>query len=78
MSDIKLPWHNGSLRFNISVHGIRGGEPLVEYLRADELAPPSSHPERMEWVRKSYERFFEKVLENDSIAAASSHDLAYD
>lgn len=75
MSDIKLPWQTGSLRLNISVDGLKQGQPLVEYLPAQELVAPTGHTERMEWVRKSYERFFEKVVEKESLFGTTPPDL---
>jgi hypothetical protein len=75
LSDIKLPWHTGSLRLNISVDGIRNGQPLIEYKPAEELLAPNGHSERMEWVRKSYERFFEKVLEKEALFGAPPADF---
>jgi hypothetical protein len=76
LSDIKLPWHTGSLRLNISVSGLKNGQPLVEYKPAEEqLVAPLGHTERMEWVRKSYERFFEKVVEKEALFGAPPIDL---
>lgn len=33
----------------------------------DDLSVPLSHEERLEWVRKSCERFFEKVREFETM-----------
>ena len=35
--------------------------------RQESLYVPASHEERLEWVRKSCERFFEKVREFDAL-----------
>ncbi len=35
--------------------------------RIDSLNAPNSREERLEWVKKSYERFFEKVREYDAL-----------
>jgi len=35
--------------------------------RLETLNMPQGHEERLEWVRKSYERFFEKVREIDAL-----------
>ncbi|MBX9685541.1 MAG: hypothetical protein K2X27_02495 [Candidatus Obscuribacterales bacterium] len=35
--------------------------------RLDAFNIPGSHEERLEWVRKSCERFFEKVREYDAL-----------
>lgn len=35
--------------------------------RLETFNIPSSHEERLEWVRKSCERFFEKVREQDAL-----------
>jgi hypothetical protein len=35
--------------------------------RLETLSMPQNHEERLEWVRKSYERFFEKVREIDAL-----------
>jgi hypothetical protein len=76
LSDIKLPWRHGALRLNISVSGLQNGQPLIEYLPGeDHLTAPGGHTERMEWVRKSYERFFEKVLEKEALFGAPPGDL---
>lgn len=75
MSDIKLPWAQGSLRLNISVNGLKNKQPLIQYIPVDQLVAPPGHTERMEWVRKSYERFFEKVLEKEALFGAPPADL---
>jgi hypothetical protein len=36
----------------------------------DELSPPLSHDERLEWVRASYLRFIDKVAELDALRAS--------
>lgn len=40
-------------------------EILSPQTKTDELEIPTNREERLEWVRQSYERFFEKVREND-------------
>ncbi len=35
--------------------------------KLDSLNAPNSREERLEWVKKSYERFFEKVREYDAL-----------
>lgn len=37
--------------------------------KQDSFNIPSSHEERLEWVRTSCERFFEKVREFDALVA---------
>lgn len=75
LSDIKVPWHSGCLSLNISVNGLINGEPLLQYKPADDMVAPPLHTERMEWVRKSYERFFEKVLEKEALFGTPPADM---
>ncbi len=35
--------------------------------KVDSLCTPTTHEERLEWVKKSYERFFEKVRDYDEL-----------
>jgi hypothetical protein len=54
------------LSFAIRLDSDSIGQPTVAYLpQADDFSAPSTHEERLEWVRQSYERFIEKVLERD-------------
>ncbi|MBY0356536.1 MAG: hypothetical protein K2W82_00930 [Candidatus Obscuribacterales bacterium] len=41
-------------------------ETLLPPSKTEELNMPTDREERLEWVRQSYERFFEKVRENDA------------
>lgn len=43
-----------------------GARVLLTDSGLEALSVPSQHEERLEWVRKSYERFIEKVREYDS------------
>jgi hypothetical protein len=52
------------------------GQPLITYLPTRELVPPVSHTERMEWVRKSAQRFLEKVLEKEALVGAPPTDIS--
>lgn len=70
MTDAKLPYTGAPLEFGISI-GELGGKPVVNYVPSPELAPPPEYPDRIEWVRKSYERFIEKVLEIEALRGAS-------
>lgn len=49
----------------------RAGQPVVNYVASPELAPPPEYSDRIEWVRKSYERFIEKVLEIEALRGPS-------
>lgn len=42
-------------------------QPIKTLSSLDDLTVPLSHEERLEWVRKSCERFFEKVREFESL-----------
>jgi hypothetical protein len=66
LTDAKLPTQGGPLDFGISI-GERLGKPQVNFAPSPELAPPAEYPDRIEWVRKSYERFIEKVLEIEAL-----------
>ncbi len=46
---------------------LSSGVPNFHPPRLDSLNMPNSHEERLEWVKKSYERFFEKVREYDAL-----------
>jgi hypothetical protein len=48
------------------------GKPEVNYVPPAELTPPVEYSDRIEWVRKSYERFIEKVLEIEALRGAFS------
>lgn len=41
--------------------------PIKTLSTLDDLNLPSHHEERLEWVRKSCERFFEKVREFETL-----------
>lgn len=41
--------------------------PVKTLSSLDDLSVPLSHEERLEWVRKSCERFFEKVREFETM-----------
>ena len=57
--------------------GLTGeGQPLLSFMPSDEMVPPLGHVERMEWVRKSYERFLEKVLEKEALVGAPPTDIS--
>ena len=43
--------------------------PIKTLTSLEDLATPLSHEERLEWVRKSCERFFEKVREFESLSS---------
>lgn len=46
------------------------GEHVVSFAAiVNELVPPMSHDERLEWVRASYLRFIDKVAEIDGLRA---------
>lgn len=36
----------------------------------EKLVKPLRYPEQLEWIRKSYESFFAKVREKESVVAA--------
>ena len=53
----------------------RDGHPaLVFKTDAREILPPETHEERMEWVRTSFSRFYERV--NDSSFAYEAKTAA--
>jgi hypothetical protein len=52
--------------FGISV-GERLGGPVVNFAPTPEVVMAPEGPDRIEWVRKSYERFIEKVLEIEAL-----------
>lgn len=49
----------------------KNGDHVVSFgAIVDELVPPLSHDERLEWVRASYLRFIDKVAELDALRAS--------
>jgi hypothetical protein len=70
LTDAKIPTQGGPLEFGIAFSD-RGGRPEVNYIPSPELAPPSDYTDRIEWVRKSYERFIEKMLEIETLRGAT-------
>ncbi len=58
----------GPLTLGIRLESDANGQPVVTYVpRVEDFTPPTTREERIEWVRQSYERFFEKVLEKDTL-----------
>ena len=52
----------------LSIKTDRDGEPEVVFSTdAKELVPPDHHSERIEWIRASFESFFQRVRELDSL-----------
>jgi hypothetical protein len=70
LTDAKLPITGVPLEFGITI-GEQSGKPVVNYVPSPELAPPPEYTDRIEWVRQSYERFIEKVLEIEALRGAS-------
>ena len=67
LSDIKLPGLGTTVHAGIRIEGSPDGKPTVSYRSSPDLVPPRDLAERLEWVRKSYERFIEKVLEKEAL-----------
>ncbi|MFN8657524.1 MAG: hypothetical protein U0105_14370 [Candidatus Obscuribacterales bacterium] len=61
-----------SLQFAFGFEKDSNGEHVVSFAAAnvEELVPPVSQEERLEWVRASYQRFIAKVAELDALRAA--------
>lgn len=60
-----------SLPFAFGFEKDGNGEHVVSFAaNVEELVPPVSHDERIEWVRASYQRFIAKVAELDALRAA--------
>ena len=52
----------------VSIKTDRDGENEVHFpTDAKELVPPDLHGERLEWIRASFESFFQRVRELDSL-----------
>jgi hypothetical protein len=52
-----------------------GANQLVSYQPLlDDLTAPARFDERLEWVRQSYQRFFDKVLEADALLGRSTFE----
>jgi hypothetical protein len=66
LSDAKLPIQGGPVDFGISV-GEDLSKPVVNFAPTPEVVISPEYPDRIEWVRKSYERFIEKVLEIEAL-----------
>lgn len=70
MSEAKISPQGAPLELGITFSE-RAGQPAVSYKPSAELSPPADYSDRIEWVRQSYERFIEKVLEIETIRGAS-------
>jgi hypothetical protein len=66
LSEANLPTQGKSVEFGIAF-GERAGQPVVNFKPSAEMAPPTEYSDRIEWVRQSYERFIEKVLEIEAL-----------
>lgn len=49
----------------------RAGEPVMDFKPTPDFAPPVDYSDRIEWVRQSYERFIEKMLEIEALRGPS-------
>jgi hypothetical protein len=64
-----------ALDLGISLRSTYEGEPVVAFVPSRDFVPPNSHPERMEWIRQSYERFLAKLLEKEELVGAPPTDI---
>jgi hypothetical protein len=59
----------------ISLRGNYDGEHVVSFAPSNDIVPPNSHVERLEWIRQSYERFLAKLLEKEQLVGAPPTDI---
>lgn len=75
MSNVK-PGQPKPLELGIQMRANGDGNTVIAYLPGADFKPPASHPERLEWIRKSYERFLQKVLEKEQLVGAPPTDIS--
>lgn len=62
--------------FKLDAHATRiVGHPLSSEKPQGENPGSGGYIERLEWVRKSYERFLAKLVENEALVAAPPADI---
>lgn len=64
-----------ALDLGISLRGSYDSEPVVAFVPPRDFVPPQGHPERLEWIRQSYERFLAKLLEKEELVGAPPSDI---
>jgi len=56
------------LNLDLTIEEDRNGEHFVVFPRRfQDLTPPRDHYEKMAWIRQSFEIFYERVCELDSV-----------
>lgn len=75
LSKVK-PAHQQPLELGIQMRANADGNAVISYIPGTDFRPPASHPERLEWIRKSYERFLQKVLEKEQMVGAPPTDIS--
>lgn len=71
MTDAKVPTPGAAFDLGIAFSE-RAGQPVVNFVPSPELVTPPDYADRIEWVRKSYERFIEKVMEIETLRSGPS------
>jgi hypothetical protein len=66
---------DSALELGISLRNAYDGEPVVAFVPSRDFVPPHSHSERLEWIRKSYERFLAKLLEKEELVGPPPTDI---
>ena len=65
-----------SLKLGVNIQASGTGKPVITYKPSTEFSPPVGYVERMEWIRKSYERFLAKVLEKEALVGGPPVDIS--
>jgi len=53
---------------DIAIEPDRQGQHVVVFPKlVEELNAPEIHGDRLDWIRESYERFFEKIQEKEAL-----------
>ena len=68
------PGHQTTASF--AIRAAADGGSIVTYTTGRDLLAPHNHPERLEWIRKSYERFLQKVLEKEELVGVPPTDIS--
>jgi hypothetical protein len=59
--------------FSVSIRRDINGNHVVRFPKLkDELSPPLPYPERIEWIKLSCERFFQKIRDKEALTGAVS------
>jgi hypothetical protein len=63
-----MPVHNLARNLDLTIETDRNGEHVIVFPgRYENLVAPQLHEDKMEWIRSSYNTFFARVREFDSL-----------